>query len=129
MESKERGEVSMNDNPVEGSFGIIIARTAAASENALSSLELAQDLLAHGNRIGIFLIGDGIYLGKQGKTQAATQISSLLAKGAKVYASPEHLKASGLTKDKLVSGIAVVEDTYKDLVDFVMERYEKVISC
>ena len=119
----------MHEDQVTGGFGIIIARTAAASENAISSLELAQDLLANGNQVGIFLIGDGIYLAKQGKTQAAALISSLLAKGAKVFASPEHLKASGFSKARLVSGIEVVEDTYKDLVDFVMERYEKVLSC
>jgi sulfur relay protein TusB/DsrH len=119
----------MNDSPVSGSFGIIIARTAAASENAISSLELAQDLLASGNQVGVFLIGDGIYLAKQGKTSAAALITTLIAKGAKVFASPEHLKASGLSKERLVSGIEVVEDTYKDLVEFVMERYEKVLSC
>jgi sulfur relay protein TusB/DsrH len=119
----------MNDSLVPGSFGIIIARTAAASENAISSLELAQDLLAQGNQVGIFLIGDGIYLGKQGKTQAAVLIANLLIKGAKIYASSEHLKASGISKERLVSGIELVEDTYKDLVDFVMERYEKVVSC
>jgi sulfur relay protein TusB/DsrH len=119
----------MNDSPVSGSFGIIIARTAAASENAISSLETAQDLLAQGCQVGIFLIGDGIYLGKRGKTKAATLIANLVTKGAKVFASPEHLKASGLSKERLVDGIEVVEDTYKDLVDFVMERYEKVLSC
>jgi sulfur transfer complex TusBCD TusB component (DsrH family) len=112
----------MNDSLVPGSFGIIIARTVAASENAISSLELAQDLLAQGNLVGI-------YLGKQGKTQAAVLIANLLTKGAKIYASSEHLKASGISKERLVSGIEVVEDTYKDLVDFVMERYEKVVSC
>jgi len=119
----------MQEDHATGSFGIIIARTAAATENAISSLELAQDLLDQGHGVGIFLIGDGIYLGKKSKTRAAELISALLVKGAKVFASPEHLKASGLSKERLVSGIEVVEDTYKDLVDFVMERYEKVLSC
>ena len=119
----------MSENPVHGSIGMIIARTASTTENPVHALHLALEILSHGKQVGLFLIGDGVYLAKNGKTESAVLLARLISKGAKVYASPEHLKASGFTKERLVPGIVIVEDTYADLVDFVMERYEKVIPC
>lgn len=125
----DNGEVHMTESEGKGTIGMILARTASSSERPVDALALAQDLLAAGKQVGVFLVGDGIYLAKDGGTEAARIIKDLISKGAKVYVSPEHLKASGLSKERLVEGVAIVEDTYRDLVEFVMEWHEKVIVC
>jgi sulfur relay protein TusB/DsrH len=111
------------------SFGVIVARTVSTTERPMDALRMAQAMLAQGRDVGVFLVADGVYIGKRGRTEVSALLEALIAGGVKVYASPEHLKAAGLTKDRLVQGIEVADDTYRDLVDFVMERYDKVIIC
>lgn len=110
------------------SFGVLIARTASSIENPMDALNLAKAILAKGRRVGIFLVADGVYVGKDG-TSVAKVLADLLEGGAKILASPEHVKASGIPKEKMVPGIEVADHTYRDIVNFVMEEYDKVVVC
>ena len=95
----------------------------------MDALKLARSIRSKGRNVGIFLVADGIYIGKKGRTEVAELLGQMIADGVKVYVSPEHIKAAGFSKDMLVPGIEVAEETYRDLVNFVMEEYEKVIIC
>lgn len=123
------GEDDIVEIAGKGPLGIMISRTATSAENPLQALQLALDVISQGRTVDIFLIGDGIYLAKNGRTETAGLLAQLISKGAKIFVSPEHLKASGLSPNALMPGVLVVEDTYRDLVTFVMEDHEKVVPC
>lgn len=116
-------------NKGTGSFGVLIARTASTTENPLDALRMALAIRGQGRKVGVFLVADGVYLAKMGKTPVAALLGELITKGARVVASPEHLKAAGLPIGGLVPGIEVAGDTYRDIVEFVMEDYDKVVVC
>jgi len=123
MPSKQAGEEGPR------SFGVIIARTVSTTERPLDALRLAKAMRSQGRKVGIFLVADGVYIAKKGRTEVAGILSQMMADGVKVYVSPEHIKAAGYSIDRLIPGIEIAEETYRDLVTFVMEEYEKVIIC
>lgn len=110
------------------SFGVLIARTVSTVENPMDALRLAKAMQEEGRKVGVFLVADGVYLGRHG-TEVASLLAQLISGGARVLASPEHIKASGLSKERLVPGIEIADDTYRDIVEFVMEGYDKVVVC
>ena len=115
--------------PYEGSFGVIIARTTTTAERPMDALRMAKAIRSLGRKVGVFLVSDGVYIGKDGRTEGAYLLKELLDSGVQVLASPEHLNAAGLPREKMLPGIKVADETYRDLVTFVMEEYEKVIIC
>ena len=81
------------------SFGVIVARTASTTERPMDALKLAKAIRSEGRDVGVFLVADGIYIGKKGRTEVAELLGQMIADGVKVHVSPEHIKAAGFSKD------------------------------
>jgi sulfur relay (sulfurtransferase) complex TusBCD TusD component (DsrE family) len=110
------------------SIGIILTKTPHGSEDAENALVIGKEALASGKKLGIFLLGDGVWVGKAGKDdRIQTMLLEIIEKGAKVTVSEPHLKAYGLTGDKIVQDIAIIKKPYAEMVEMVMEEWDKVI--
>jgi sulfur relay (sulfurtransferase) complex TusBCD TusD component (DsrE family) len=109
-------------------IGIIITKTPHGSEDPENALIIGKEALASGKNLGIFLVSDGVWIGKDGKSDKIQDLLlNIIDKGGKVAVSGPHLKAYGMAKEKLINGIEVVEKPYGELVDLVMEKWDKVI--
>ncbi len=108
-------------------IGIIITKTPNANEDVENALAMVEEALKVGNQVELFLLSDGVWVGKKGNALAEGRLSDLIKDGCKVKASGKHLKACGLEKNKLVDGVNISDDPYDDLVDLVMERWDKVV--
>jgi predicted peroxiredoxin len=108
-------------------IGIIITKTPNANEDVENVLTIGEKALTIGNQVELFLLSDGVWVGKRGNALTEQRIKNLIMDGCKVMASGKHLKACGLTKEKLVEGIRISDDPYDELVDLVMERWNKVV--
>ncbi|MFQ5888310.1 MAG: hypothetical protein ACE5HY_06400 [Candidatus Hydrothermarchaeales archaeon] len=108
-------------------IGIIITKTPNANEDVSNTLAMGEEALKVGNQVELFLLSDGVWVGKRGNTIAEKRLSDLIKDGCKVNASKKHLKACGLEKKKLVKGINIADDPYDELVDLVMEKWDKVV--
>jgi sulfur relay protein TusB/DsrH len=69
----------------------------------------------------LLLVQDGVYLADKGCPHAI-EISDL---GVKVHASKQHIEERGIG-GRLVVDVNQVE--YPEIVDLLMEKYEKIIS-
>jgi predicted peroxiredoxin len=108
-------------------IGIIITKTPNANEDVENSLAVGEEALKMGNQVELFLLSDGVWVGKKGNALTEKRLKNLINDGCKITASRRHLKACGLNKEKLVEGIDISDDPYDELVDLVMEKWEKVI--
>ncbi|MFQ6137025.1 MAG: DsrH/TusB family sulfur metabolism protein [Candidatus Hydrothermarchaeales archaeon] len=108
-------------------LGVIITKTPNASEDVENALSLGEDALTLGNQVGIFLLSDGIWVAKKGQPLIEKRLSNLIERGCKVAASKQHLKAAGLSPEKLIEDVKVSDEPYDELVDLVMEEWDKVI--
>ena len=111
------------------SLGIIIARTSIMAGNAKQGIDLGVDARAKGREVGVFLISDGIWNGLKDAGEVPNILEQLVKDGASLYISDEHARAAGLPKKRVIEGAEFIDDTYKTLVDKVMERWDKVIIC
>ena len=111
------------------SLGIILTKSPAGSEEAENALDTALESLAIGNRVGLFLLSDGVWLAKGGQMgPVAARLTDMIERGGEVLCSGEHLKAAGLTSDRLAPGVAVADDGFGRLVELIMEEWDKVIT-
>ncbi len=108
-------------------IGIIITKTPNANEDVENALAMGEEALKVGNQVELFLLSDGVWVGKKGNTLTEKRLSDMIKDGCKIKASGKHLKACGLEKKKLVKGVNISDDPYDDLVDLVMERWDKVV--
>ncbi len=74
------------------------------------------------HEIGVILIQDGIYLALREKKQ----IFKLVEEGISFFATKKDVNMRGLSEKIDRTNIKLVE--YSELVDLVMEKYEKIIS-
>ncbi len=74
-----------------------------------------------GETAGILLIQDGVFMVDKGCEEGKI----LLSQGIKIHASKKHIEERGLTS-RLVDGVELVD--YSQIVDLIMEKYDKVIS-
>ena len=88
---------------------------------------MGEEALKIGNQVEVFLLSDGVWIGKQRDTATEKKLSDLIRDGCKVNASRKHLKACGLNQEKLLDGINITNEPYDKLVDLVMERWDKVV--
>ena len=118
----------MTDDKSPPAMGFIITKGPAESGLAGGLLKVAKGASADGSTVGIFLISDGVWLAKRGQKNGAHEaFVELLGKGAQVTVSQEHLNGAGIGDGELVDGLEVTKKTYKDLVDHVMERWDRVV--
>jgi sulfur relay (sulfurtransferase) complex TusBCD TusD component (DsrE family) len=108
-------------------IGIIITKTPNANEDVENVLAIGEEALKAGNQVELFLLSDGVWVGKKGNALAETRLLNLIKDGCTIKASGKHLKAGGLNKEKLLNGVTISDDPYDDLVDLVMDRWDKVV--
>ena len=108
-------------------IGIILTK-AHGDEDSMHALSIANGALAGGDKADVFLISDGVLIAKKGQKPDTVEklLTNVIAKGGEIFASEAHLKAFGL-KDKIISGIKVSDKPYDDLVDLIMEKWDKVV--
>ena len=108
-------------------IGIIITKTPNTNEDVENVLAIGEEALKAGNQVELFLLSDGVWVGKKGNVLTEKRLLNLINNGCKVKASRRHMKACGLNKEKLVEGINISDEPYDELVDLVMEKWEKVV--
>lgn len=108
-------------------IGIIITKTPNVNEDVENILAIGEAALKAGNQVELFLLSDGVWVGKRGNAVTEKKLLKLINDGCKVKASRRHLKACGLNKEKLVKGVKISDDPYDELVDLVMEKWGKVV--
>ena len=111
------------------SLGIVIAHTAAVHEGAYQAVSLGLEAMKRGKRVGFFLISDGVFNAIQGSGNVADGLGQAISGGGKVFLSDEHVLAAGIPGEKLISGTETVEKAYEELVDLIMEDWDRVIIC
>ena len=92
-------------------FTIAIADAAYTSERPYTMLRFAYTALLEGHKINIFLVEDGIFVGKKDQDPASHDnlgkwMSDVIEEGALVKACGVCMKARGLSEDELIDGIS-----------------------
>ncbi|MHA2425561.1 MAG: DsrH/TusB family sulfur metabolism protein [Candidatus Thorarchaeota archaeon] len=83
--------------------------------------EVITALQKKGNEVGILLVQDGVFLTDKGCPHSMDLVDLKVP----VFVSKMHLEERGI-KDRMVVDAKVVE--YPDMIDLMMEKYDKVIS-
>ncbi|MDP6101299.1 MAG: DsrE family protein [Dehalococcoidia bacterium] len=109
-------------------LGIILTRGPFSSGGAEDAVELAAAARESGDKVGLFLISDGVWLAHKGQEgPLAGRLAAFQKAGGEVLVSGEHLVAAGLSQESLVDDVTVLPEPYDELVDLVMERWDKAI--
>ena len=112
-------------------FTIVIADGAYTSERPYTMLRFAYTALLEGHKINIFLVEDGIFVGKKGQDPATYDnvgkwMKDVIEEGAKVLACGVCMRARGLTEEELISGIS--KTTMNGLVNMCEEADNVLFS-
>ncbi|MHA1950838.1 MAG: sulfurtransferase complex subunit TusB [Candidatus Thorarchaeota archaeon] len=91
------------------------------SNQSISVREVVTSLRTQNIETDLLLVQDGVYLADKGCPQAI-EISDL---GVNVHASKQHIEERGIGT-RLVMDVIQVE--YPEMVDLLMEEYDKIIS-
>jgi len=89
---------------------IVIADAAYKSERPYTMLRFALAALLEGHKVNIFLVEDGIFVGKKDQDPAyydnvGKWMEDVIREGANVKACGVCMKARGLSEDEFVGGI------------------------
>ena len=92
-------------------FTIVIADGAYTSERPFTMLRFAYTALLEGHKINIFLVEDGIWVGKKNQDPTTYDnvgkwLKDVIEEGAKVLACGVCMKARGMAEDELMEGIS-----------------------
>ena len=117
------------DNQEYGDIGFILTKAPLESSAIKRILELSLDSLKKNKKIGFFLISDGIFLIKRNqKNETYTLFKEIISNNVEIIVSKDHLESAGISPDQICCESYISDKPYDDLVDFVMEKYEKVIT-
>lgn len=83
--------------------------------------EVVEGLKKQGNEIGLLLIQDGVFQADRGNP-VSKGIQKL---GASVHVSRPHAAQRGII-NRLMLGVSLVD--YPDMVNLIMDRYDRVVS-
>ncbi|MFX1312130.1 MAG: DsrE/DsrF/TusD sulfur relay family protein, partial [Promethearchaeota archaeon] len=91
-------------------FTVVIGDGGYTSERPYTMLRFAYTALLEDNKINIFLVEDGIFVGKRNQDPSTYDnigkwMKDVIAEGAKVKACGVCMKARGLSEDELMEGI------------------------
>jgi sulfur relay (sulfurtransferase) complex TusBCD TusD component (DsrE family) len=117
----------MVDDKEPVQIGVVITKTPHANEAVENVLAMGEEVLKAGGQVELFLLSDGVWVGKRGSGLTEKRLLRLIKDGCTITTSRQHLKACGLNKEKLVEGVKISDDPYDELVDFVMDRWDKVV--
>ena len=110
-------------------IGFIITKPPLETGIVNRIISYALTAVEKGKNIELFLISDGIWLAKKNqKNKIFEKFLKLKQKGVKINVSKEHIDAAGIKKEEIVSGLILTDKLYKNLVELVMEKWEKVIT-
>ncbi len=83
--------------------------------------EIITALQKKGNEVGVLLVQDGVFLTDKGCPHSKEIIDLQVP----VFVSKMHLEERGIV-DRMVVDVKVIE--YPEMVDLMMEQYDKIIS-
>jgi len=91
-------------------FTIIIGDGAYTSERPYTMLRFAYTALLEEHKVNIFLVEDGIFVGKKDQDPSTYDnvgkwMTDIISEGANVKACGVCMKARGLSEDELIDGI------------------------
>ncbi len=112
-------------------FTIIIADGVYTKERPFTMLRFAYTALLEDHKINIFLVEDGIFVGKKNQDPAAYEnvgkwMKDVISEGAIVKACGICMKARGMTEDELIEGIK--KTTMNGLVEMCVEADNVLFS-
>ncbi len=112
-------------------FTIIIGDGVYTKERPFTLLRFAYTALLEDHKINIFLVEDGIFVGKKNQNPAAYEnvgkwMKDVISEGATVKACGVCMKARGMTEDELIEGIK--KTTMNGLVEMCVEADNVLFS-
>ena len=96
---------------IKKTFIVVIANGAYTSERPYTMLRFAYTALLEGHKINIFLVEDGIFVGKKNQNPSTYDnvgkwMKDVIEEGAKVLACGVCMKARGVLDEELMAGIS-----------------------
>ena len=112
-------------------FTIVIADGAYTKERPFTMLRFAYAALLEGHKINIFLVEDGIFVGKENQDPTTYDnlgkwMKDVISEGAIVKACGVCMRARGMTEDELINGIQ--KTTMNGLVDMCVKADNVLFS-
>ncbi|MBC7110111.1 MAG: DsrE family protein [Archaeoglobi archaeon] len=108
-------------------LGIILVKSPFGSRKVETVLQTATLALEKGNSVDLFMISDGVWLSKV-PDEGIKELLRKIGEKGRIYVCGASAQARGLKKEELIDFI-VSEDSYGDIVDLVMEEWDKVVVC
>jgi sulfur relay (sulfurtransferase) DsrF/TusC family protein len=119
----------MSDKRYTGDIGFIFTKAPLETSVVRKLLEMAIESLKKNNKIGFFLISDGVFLIKNNqKNETSSLFKDISAKTVEIIVSKDHLESAGISSSDMCCKVSISEKPYDDLVDFAMEKYERVVT-
>jgi len=105
-------------------FTVVIGSGAYTSERPYTMLRFAYTSLLEGHKINIFLVEDGVFVGKKnqdpsGYDNVGKWFKDVIEEGAVVKACGVCTKARGISKEELIEGIEIT--TMNGFVDMCFQ--------
>ena len=112
-------------------FTIVIADGPYSKERPYTMLRFAYTALLEGHKINIFLVEDGIFVGKKNQDPATYDnvgkwVKDVISEGANVKACGVYMKARGLTEDEFIDGIE--KTTMNGLIEMCIDADNVIFS-
>jgi len=118
----------MDNRTYKGDIGFIITKAPLENSSIKKLLKAALEATKN-SKIGFFLISDGVFLIKKNQKNETYDIfKEIINKKVEIIVSKDHLESAGLSSDEILSNLIISDKPYNDLVDFVMEKYERVVT-
>ncbi len=83
--------------------------------------EIAKALKAEGHEIALLLVQDGVFLADKGCEHSSKVVDLNVA----MFVSEHHVEERGI-KSRMVGDVSLVN--YDEMVDLMMEKYDRVVS-
>ena len=112
-------------------FTVVIANGAYTSERPYTMLRFAYTALLEGHKINVFLVEDGIFIGKKNQDPSTYDnigkwMNDVIKEGANVKACGVCMKARGLDENELMEGIN--KTTMNGFLDMCVESDQTIFS-
>jgi sulfur relay protein TusB/DsrH len=110
-------------------MGILLSKSPFESEDAKLAFRIAIEALDLGDSVDVFLMGDGVWTAKTDLLgEMGTMLNKFIEKNGKLMVSAPHLKAGGLSQDRIEKTAEVLDKPYDILVDLIMTKWDKVVT-
>ena len=110
-------------------IGILLSKSPFESEDAMLALRIANEALDSGDSVDVFLIGDGVWTAKNNiKGEMKAIMNMFIEKKGIIMVSNPHLKAGGISGDRIEKNAEIIDKPYDTLVDLIMTKWDKVVT-